>query len=88
MNITLKVYANLKRHIGQNILTINLPEGALIEDLFTLLLENYGKGVHSWIYGERVAILINGNNINSLEGIKTPLKDNAHLTILPIVSGG
>ena len=57
-------------------------------------LEIQFPGVKEQVYNERgelhrfIDIFVNGNNVRSLQGLATPLKDGDEVSILPIFAGG
>ena len=74
---------------------LELKEGSIITDLLSTLVMHYGEPFKKAIYepkGKDVKpnyiITVNGYLLNQLNGIETKLKDDDHITILPIVSGG
>ena len=66
-----------------------------VAELLTHLSREYGEQFRKAIYEPEGAdvkpnyiITVNGYLLNQLKGLETRLKDNDHVTILPIVSGG
>ena len=88
MIVNIKTYTDLRRRIGKEIIRIEMNERVPVQQLFRILIDTYGTGVKQMIYGKRVAILLNGKNIELLEGLKTSLDHEDIVTILPVVSGG
>ncbi|MBC7130874.1 MoaD family protein [Candidatus Bathyarchaeota archaeon] len=74
---------------------VDLPEGACLADLLTLLADKYGENFRKAVYepgGADVTpnfmVLVNGYLINQLNGVKTKLKHGDHVVLTSVVSGG
>jgi MoaD family protein len=74
---------------------VEIVEGASVADLLNVLSEKYGAPFKQAVYEKRGAdvksnyiITVNGYLLNQLKGLETKLKNNDHVTLLPIVSGG
>lgn len=74
---------------------VEVEDEATITELLTILSKKYGDPFIRAIYEPKspdvkpnYIITVNGYLLNQLEGLGTKLKDNDHVTILPIVSGG
>jgi molybdopterin synthase sulfur carrier subunit len=74
---------------------IEVKEGASISDLLIILSDKYGESFKKAVYEKSGAdvksnyiITVNGYLLNQLKGLETKLRNNDHVTLLPIVSGG
>jgi MoaD family protein len=74
---------------------IEVREGASISDLLMVLSKRYGEPFKKSVYEKsgtdvksNYIITVNGYLLNQLKGLETKLKNNDHVTLLPIVSGG
>jgi len=74
---------------------VNIREGSSVADLLMVLSEKYGDPFKKAIYEKsgtdvksNYIITVNGYLLNQLKGLETKLKNNDHVTLLPIVSGG
>jgi MoaD family protein len=74
---------------------IEVREGASISDLLMVLSKKYGEPFKKAVYEKSGAdvksnyiITVNGYLLNQLKGLETKLKNDDHITLLPIVSGG
>jgi molybdopterin synthase sulfur carrier subunit len=74
---------------------IKIKDGSSIADLLTVLSEKYGEPFKKAVYEKsstdvksNYIITVNGYLLNQLKGLETKLKNNDHVTLLPIVSGG
>jgi molybdopterin synthase sulfur carrier subunit len=94
MKVEVKFFTSLREITGKKTDEIQLNKTITIEELLTLLSEKYGKNFHEYIYNKKgkvqgfLSFLINGKNINALEGFNTKLKQGDTIAILPPVGGG
>ena len=95
MKITLHTVLGLKQIIGQRLTEIDLPHGSTVEDFLTYLTERWGDKLSARLFDPEtgtvfphVRIMVNGQTIQFLEGMETPLKEGDEVLILPPVSGG
>jgi molybdopterin synthase sulfur carrier subunit len=92
VRITVRVFGDLIPVLGREI-TFNMEEGASLKDLSNLLSHREGGsrtgylGDHKIGEGELV-ILVDGRNIDTLDGIDTRLRDGDVVTLLPPFAGG
>jgi molybdopterin synthase sulfur carrier subunit len=85
----------LKQIIGQRLTEIDLPHGSTVEDFLTYLKERWGDQLSACLFDPDsgavlpyVRIMVNGQTIQHLEGMETPLKEGDEVLILPPASGG
>jgi MoaD family protein len=95
MKITVHTILGLRQALGQKKTEIDLPEGSALKDLFSLMKEKWGEKLFKHLYdpasGEVLAhlrIMVNGQTIQFLQGMETPLKEDDEVLILPLISGG
>jgi molybdopterin synthase sulfur carrier subunit len=94
MKVEVKFFTTLREITDKNIETIQLQNNITIDDLITLLAEKYGKNFREYIYNKKgkvqdfLSFLVNGKNINVLQGFDTKLKQGDIIAILPPVGGG
>jgi molybdopterin synthase sulfur carrier subunit len=95
IEITLHTILGLKQVIGQRLTKIDLPQGSTVEDFLATLKGRWGDELSARLYDPDsgavlpyVRIMVNGQTIQLLGGIKTPLKEGDEVLILPPVSGG
>jgi MoaD family protein len=74
---------------------VEIGDEASIADLLRVLFEKYGAAFRKAIYDPKgtdvksnYIITVNGYLLNQLKGLETKLKNNDHVALLPIVSGG
>jgi len=94
MKIEVKFFTSLREITEKKSEKVQLQNTITVEELLTLLSEKYGKKFREYIYNKKgkvhgyLAILVNGKNINVLQGFDTELKEGDTIAILPPVGGG
>jgi len=95
MKVTLHTILGIKEVIGQRLTEIELPRGSTVEDFLTCMRDRWGDKLSARLFHPEsgavlpyVQIMINGQTINFLQGMETPLKEGDEILILPPVSGG
>ena len=98
--ITVKVRTilTIKSILGKGELELRLPEGSSLDDLLFSLISTYGEELSPHLVSADVKgaaqkasitrIMINGRDIEFLNGLGTVLHEGDEVLILPIVSGG
>lgn len=94
MKIEVKFFTSLREITGKKVDEIQLQNGITVEELLTLLSEKYGKKFREYVYSKKgkvqgfLSFILNGKNINVLQGFDTKLKEGDTVAILPPVGGG
>jgi molybdopterin synthase sulfur carrier subunit len=94
MKVEVKFFTSLREIIGKKTEEIQIQHTITVEKLLTLLSEKYGKNFREYVYYKNgkvrgfLSVLVNGKNINALEGFDTKLKQGDTVAILPPVGGG
>jgi molybdopterin synthase sulfur carrier subunit len=94
MKVEVKFFTSLREITGKKSDEIQLQNVITVEELLTLLSEKYGKKFREYIYNKKgkvqdfLSFLINGKNINVLQGFDTELKQGDTIAIIPPVGGG
>jgi molybdopterin synthase sulfur carrier subunit len=94
MKVEVKFFTSLREITGKKTEEIQLHNTVTVEELLTLLSDKYGKQFHEYVYSKKwkaqsfLSFLVNGKNINVLEGFGTELKEGDVIAILPPVGGG
>lgn len=94
MEVEVKFYAMLREIAGKRAEKITLPTKSSVGDLIDMLVERYGGEFERYIYNSEkqvrgyLSYMLNGVNINSLQGFDTILKDGDVFSLLPPVGGG
>jgi molybdopterin synthase sulfur carrier subunit len=94
MEVEVRYYAMLREAAGRKKEMIELPEKASVGDLMNLVVGKYGDDFYRYVYdGQKrvrdyLSFMLNGINVNSINGFETQLKDGDVLSVLPPVGGG
>ncbi len=94
MNVEVKFFTSLREITGKKVDKIQLQNTVTVDELLTLLSEKYGKNFREYIYNKKgevqgfLSFLVNGKNINIMQGFDTKLQENDVVAILPPVGGG
>ena len=85
----------LKQAIGQKLTEIDLPRGSTVGDFITYTRKRWGDKLNRHLFDPDdgavlpyVRIMVNGQTIQFLKGMETPLQEGDEVLILPLVSGG
>ena len=92
MKVTVRVFADLVPVIGRRHY-LELDDGSTIRTLVSMIAEKAGQKRRGYlgnyrIIGGDLAILVNGRNIDLLEGLDTPLSDGVEVVFMPPAAGG
>jgi molybdopterin converting factor small subunit len=92
MKIRLKSIGDLREYFGRDPQEIELPENAVIGDLFPMIEERWGSILPAYLWDREkkrfkgaVAMLIDKRVIHDF---KTPLKDGMEIQLLKAIAGG
>ncbi len=94
MKVTIKFFTSLREITGNKMVNLELKNLISVEQLLSLLFEKYGQEFRDYVYNQEgkvqdfLSFLVNGKNINNLEGFSTILKEGDIIAILPPVGGG
>jgi molybdopterin synthase sulfur carrier subunit len=94
MKIKVKFFTSLREITDKKVDEIQLKNAITIEELLNILSEKYSKEFREYIYNKKgkvqdfLSFLVNGKNINVLQGFDTKLKQGDTIVILPPVGGG
>ncbi len=94
MKVEVKFFTSLREITGKKVDEIQLQNTITVDELLTLLSEKYGKNFREYIYSKKgdvqgfLSFLVNGKNINIIQGFDTKLQENDVVAILPPVGGG
>ena len=92
MKVTVRVFADLVPVIGRKHY-LELDDDATVGTLTSKIARKAGQKRLGYlgnyrIIGGDLAILVNGRNIDLLEGLKTPLSDGDEVVFMPPAAGG
>jgi molybdopterin synthase sulfur carrier subunit len=94
MKVEVKFFTSLREITGKKADELQLQNAITVKELLTLLSEKYGKNFREYIYDKKgkvqdfLSFLVNGRNINVLQGFDTELKQGDTIAIIPPVGGG
>jgi len=90
--VKVKLFAAYSEAAGIRELEVDLPDSATVLDLARLLEEKFpslrGELVEGDDISEEARVLVNGRNIEWLEGSKTRLRDGDTVAFFPPAAGG
>lgn len=87
----------IQRYVSGRHEEVELPDGSTVGDLLKVLAARHGAAFHEHLVAEdgsvppEVLITVDGQNVMTLEGLRTPLTPGAdtHIVLIgPIVTGG
>jgi len=92
MKVTVRVFGDLAPLLGRRH-SMELDEGATVGTLTSRLAEAAGLKRRGYlgtykVGGSELAVLLNGRNINLLDGVKTAIRNGDDVVILPPTPGG
>ncbi len=92
MKVKVRLFGDVSESVG-NKHTVELPEDTSVLSLTNRLQRAAGhtRGGHLGDFkvgGADLAIIVNGKNIELLEGVETKLRDDDDVVIMPFVVGG
>ena len=94
MKVTIKFFTSLREITRNKMVNLQLKNIISVEELLSLLFEKYGQEFQDYVYNQEgkvqdfLSFLVNGKNINNLQGFNTILKEGDIIAILPPVGGG
>jgi len=91
MRVSIKAFATFRNVLGKERL-VEIAEGEDITDLLNALCNSFG-GLQDLLFDDSglkddVNILVNGRNIQALNGVQTKLADGDELALFPAAIGG
>lgn len=91
MEIELKLFATLRETVGQKSVARDIDEESTVGDVLRDLVTEYPAleifDDTGEVYGH-VNVLINGRNVQHLDGLETVLSENDTIGVFPPVEGG
>ena len=94
MKVEVKFFTSLREITGKKVDKIQLQNTITVNELIIVLSEKYGKNFREYIYNQKgdvqefLSFLVNGKNINIMQGFDTKLQEMDVIAILPPVGGG
>jgi len=91
MKVTVRVFGDVSAVIGRRH-EVELPDGATITTIAAKVGEKTGQRQGYLgdfrVDGKDLAILVNGKNIDMIDGVKTKLKDGDEVVVMQPTAGG
>jgi MoaD family protein len=94
MKVEVKFFTKLREITGKKMEKIQLQDHFTVAELIRLLTERYGKNFREYIYDKTgnvqsfMSFIVNGKNINKMQGFNTKLQEGDVIAIVPPVGGG
>jgi MoaD family protein len=94
VEVEVKYYAMIRDKAGKKTEKVALPSKSSVKDLVENLIERYGAEFENYIYDNEkqirdyLSFMLNGINVNSLDGFSTILRDGDTFSMLPPIGGG
>lgn len=94
MKVEAKFFTSLREITGKKAEQIKLEHATTVDQLIKLFSEKYGKKFGDYIYTKQgrvqpfLSFLINGRNINNMQGLHTKLQDGDVIAFIPPIGGG
>ena len=98
ITVRIRSILTMKRILGKEEFDMSLPEGSTLDDLLSSMIRGRGDELSSRLVNldgrgpaeqARVTrVMINGRDIEFLNGLETVLHEGDEILILPILSGG
>lgn len=96
MRVKVVALFSLKEVLGSSELEISIHDNSTLFDLLSLMSTRYGESFSTTVFrscstnelNRHVRIVVNGQDIAFLKGLKTTLKEGDVIIIFPPASGG
>ena len=93
--VTVRAFGAIRDLIGTREIEIEVETGSVIRHVLRVLMKRCGKALEDYIFDPgtdelrpHIRALLNGQNINSLKGLETQVKDRDVIAIFPPAGGG
>jgi sulfur-carrier protein len=95
IKVKIHTILTLKKVLGQREFEISIKEESTVRDLLSWMIQQWGDDLSPHLFSPggdqllpHIRLLVNGQDIQFLNGVGTILRDNDELTILPMLTGG
>jgi len=95
--IRVKIYTilALKQVLGRREFEVSIQEGSTVKDLISWMVQTWGEKLSPHLFQPgsdrlvpHIRLMVNGRDIQFLNGVETVLQDGDEFTMLPILTGG
>ena len=94
MEITIHYFTVLREFTGKRQEKVKVKEGSTVEDMLALLVKNYGTQFKKHVSppkgkkGLQLVLLLNNQDMNQLNGLKTTLHNGDNVCLILPIAGG
>lgn len=94
MEITIRYFTVLSKLTQKRQEKIKIKEGSTLKDVLGLLVQRYGESLERYVSsgrankGLQLVLLLNGQDIAQMNGLKTKLHDGDTVALMPPIAGG
>lgn len=94
LKVTVRFFTTLREITGKKEEQIQLSRPITIGSLLKQLGKKYGKEYDDYVFDElgdvrgHLQVLVNGQSVTTLHGLRTTLTDGDQIAVLPPVGGG
>ncbi len=92
MTVDVRLFATFQEVSGRSELRLDAPDILGLLEVLTDRFESLKAEIFEDFEGrqikERVKVMVNGRNIEFLDGLKTELKDGDRVAVFPTIAGG
>ena len=95
--IRVKIYTilDLKKILGQRVFEVSIPEGSTVNDLLSWMVQTWGEKLSPHLFHPgsdrllpHLRLMVNGRDIQFLNGVETVLHNGDEFSMLPLLTGG
>jgi len=95
MKVKARYFARVREIVGKNEEVLEVSENTNVQAFLTILSQKYGASFREYVFtknGEELSLdlnfLLDGKNINTINGPRTILCEGSAFAIIPPVGGG
>lgn len=94
MKVSVKFLASIREIVGSHEILFEISSGDSVESLLEILKSRFGAALKDAVgkpfedENPKIRILVNGRDIDFLQGEKTELKEGDTVVLIPPVAGG
>ncbi len=95
IRVKIHTILTLKKIVGHRELEVSIQEGSTVKDLLSWMRQRWGEALSGELFypeSDRllphIRLLVNGQDIQFLNGTETILRDGDEFSLLPMLTGG